>query len=107
MSEDLEKKTYYACLFEYYKNLLTTKQVDIFISYYDEDYSLSEIAESLNISRNAVWDTLKKVTSILDNYEQKLCLYQKDLELSKYLNKLKNHVDDEGLKIINEIEERE
>ena len=107
MSEDLEKKTYYACLFEYYKNLLTTKQVDIFISYYDEDYSLSEIAESLNISRNAVWDTLKKVVSLLKYYEDKLKLYSKDQLLKNYLDDLKKHVDAEGENIIRSIEEME
>lgn len=107
MSDDLEKKAYYAVLFEYYKNLLTEKQREMFISYYDEDFSLSEIATSFNISRNAVWDTLKKVISSLESYEQKLCLYQKDLDLSKKLEKLKQYVNKEGLKIINEIEERE
>ena len=57
MSENIDKKAYYAILFEYYKELLTDKQIDTFICYYNEDYSLAEIAEEFNISRNAVWDT--------------------------------------------------
>ena len=65
MSDSIEKKAYYAILFEYYKELLTDKQIDTFICYYNEDYSLSEIASEFNVSRNAVWDTLKKVISLI------------------------------------------
>ena len=107
MSENIDKKAYYAILFEYYKNLLTDKQIDTFICYYNEDYSLAEIADEFGTSRNAVWDTLKKVVSLLESYEEKLKLYEKDQKLNDYLNKLKNHVDDEGAKIIVDIEEME
>ena len=107
MSENIDKKAYYAILFEYYKNLLTDKQIDTFICYYNEDYSLAEIADEFGTSRNAVWDTLKKVVSLLEHYEEKLRLYQKDLKLKEYLEELKKHIDAEGEKIINNIEEME
>ena len=107
MSENIDKKAYYAILFEYYKELLTEKQIETFVCYYNEDYSLSEIAEEFNISRNAVWDTLKKVVSLLEHYEDKLKLYEKDLKLKEYLENLKKHVDVEGMKIIECIEEME
>ncbi|MBP3504607.1 MAG: hypothetical protein J6K18_05720 [Bacilli bacterium] len=107
MSENIDKKAYYAILFEYYKELLTDKQIETFICYYNEDYSLAEIAEEFNISRNAVWDALKKVVSLLENYEEKLRLYDKDQKLNQYLDDLKKHVDAEGLKIIDNIEEME
>ena len=107
MSENIDKKAYYAILFEYYKELLTDKQIETFICYYNEDYSLAEIADEFGTSRNAVWDTLKKVVSLLESYEEKLKLYEKDQKLSDYLNRLKNHVDDEGAKIIVDIEEME
>ena len=107
MSENIDKKAYYAILFEYYKELLTDKQIETFICYYNEDYSLAEIAEEFNISRNAVWDTLKKVVSLLEYYEVKLRLYDKDQKLNQYLDDLKKHVDAEGLKIIDNIEEME
>ena len=105
--KELDKKTHYTVLFSYYQSLLTEKQKDFFISYYDEDYSLSEIAVANSISKNAVWDALKKVTSQLDEYEKKLRLYQKDQFINEKLNKLKNHVDEIGLEIINQLEERE
>ena len=107
MSDSIEKKAYYAILFEYYKELLTDKQIETFICYYNEDYSLAEIAEEFNVSRNAVWDTLKKVVSLLEYYEEKLKLYQKDLVLKDYLEKLKNYIDAEGEIILKNIEEME
>lgn len=107
MSENIDKKAYYAILFEYYKELLTSKQIETFICYYNEDYSLAEIAEEFNISRNAVWDTLKKVVILLEQYEEKLKLYEKDLKLKEYLEELKKHVDATGIKIIESIEEME
>lgn len=102
---DLEKKDYYNMLYDYYKSLLTDKQQSIFESYYEQDYSLSEIAENLNISRNAVWDTLKKVVDKLEEFENKLLLYQYDLELDNKLNELKKYTNENGLKIIEEIRE--
>ena len=107
MSENFEKKAYYAILFEYYKELLTDKQIETFICYYNEDYSLAEIAEEFNISRNAVWDTLKKVVALLEYYEEKLKLYQKDQKLNQHLAELKKHVDTFGEEIIKSIEEME
>lgn len=104
---ELEKKDYYNTLYGYYGSLLTNKQQSIFESYYEQDYSLSEIAENLNISRNAVWDTLKKVIDKLEEYETKLHLYQYDINLEEKLNKLKKYTNEDGLKIIEEIREME
>ncbi len=104
---ELEKKDYYNTLYGYYRNLLTNKQQSIFESYYEQDYSLSEIALNLNISRNAVWDTLKKVIDKLEEYETKLHLYQYDINLEEKLNKLKKYTNEDGLKIIEEIREME
>ncbi len=104
---DLEKKDYYNTLYGYYKTLLTDKQQSIFSSYYEEDYSLSEIAENLEVSRNAVWDTLKKVIDKLEEYEKKLELYEFDLKLEEYLKKLEKCTNEDGLKIIEEIREME
>ena len=42
-----------------------------------------------------------------NEYEKKLRLYQKDQFINEKLNKLKNHVDEIGLEIINQLEERE
>ena len=104
---DLEKKNYYNSLYQYYETLFTSKQQEMFESYYVDDFSLSEIAENLNVSRNAVWDTIKKVIEKLEEYETKLKLYHNDLILNEKLNKLEKYTNEDGLKIIEEIREME
>ena len=59
-------------LFDYYNVLLTKKEQDIFIDHYEDDLSLQEIADNLNISKSAVGKTLKIVEKKLIEYEQKL-----------------------------------
>lgn len=104
---NIQKKDYYNFLYSYYQNLLTDKQRIVFENYYYEDYSLSEIAESLHVSRNAIWDLLKKVEHNLDEYEAKLHLFHQDKKLNEYLNELENHLDEEGKEILNKIKEME
>ena len=89
MNQNLEKKNHYNILYSYYQDLLTEKQKEVFENYYFEDYSLSEISLALKVSRNAIWDLLKKVERNLDNYENKLHLYQKNINLNKQLDLLK------------------
>ncbi len=102
---DLEKKNYYNVLFGYYGILLTEKQQNLFEEYYGEDYSLSEIAAEHNISRNAVHDTIKKVLSSLDDFEEKLGLYKKDQKLNKLFKEYENRID--CLELIKKIQEME
>ncbi|MDX9691931.1 MAG: DNA-binding protein [Acholeplasmataceae bacterium] len=83
--EVLEKKEQLNQLYDLYKNLLTEKQVLYYELYYHEDYSLQEIAEINQVSRNAVYDHLKKVEDHLYDYEDKLkLLYKQTMRLSIY-----------------------
>ncbi len=59
-------------LFDIYQEFLTPKEQEIFQLYYQEDYSLTEIKDILNISRSAIHNTLKIVENKLMNYEQKI-----------------------------------
>lgn len=70
----LEKKEYYTMLFDFYGSLLTDKQQNYFCDYYFNDLSLTEISTYYNVSRNAVFDQIKKTLKILDDYEEKLHL---------------------------------
>ena len=60
-----------------YGKLLTKKQYDVINDYYNNDLSLSEIAENNNISRQAVRDLIKKGESKLFEYEEKLNIMKK------------------------------
>ena len=58
--------------FDAYEKLLTNREGEIFKYYYYEDYSLSEIAENLNVSRTAIHNIIKKCENKLQHYEQNL-----------------------------------
>lgn len=87
-------------LFDYYNVLLTKKEQDIFIDHYEDDLSLQEIADNLNISKSAVGKTLKIVKKKLIEYEQKLELNKKNTEINRIL---KGNVSQKILDSINEL----
>ena len=64
-------------LYDIYKNLLTDKQKNYFEDYFYMDLSLSEIASNNEVSRNAVFDQIKRVEKALYDYEEKLHLKEK------------------------------
>ena len=74
---ELEKREKLIELYDLYSNLLTQKQRDYFENYYYDDLSISEIAINYNISRNGVYDQLKRVENSLFDYEEKLKLAYK------------------------------
>ncbi|MFL1695369.1 putative DNA-binding protein [Weissella kandleri] len=89
---ELEKTNRLNILFASYRALLTKKQ-DAYLSlYYEEDNSLGEIAEEFNVSRQAVYDNLKRSTQALENYEAKLHIYQNYLERQTTLTALQAYV---------------
>ena len=60
--------------------------------YYAQDMSLGEIAEQLDISRQAVYDIVKRSAAILEDYESKLGLLSKFLKQQTYLNQMEIHL---------------
>ena len=84
---------YYNNLYDIYSELLTENERTTFEDYYQEDFSLSEIAEDRDISRSAVQKTLKNVLEKLENYEAKLQIYVKN-------NKLHELLDEDDLTMI-------
>ncbi|MCK4648332.1 YlxM family DNA-binding protein [bacterium] len=61
-------------LFDFYGLLLTERQKEFVKLYFCDDLSLGEIAQRFRISRQAVYDTLKKARESLEEYEKKLSL---------------------------------
>ncbi len=74
---------------DFYEKLLTPKQQQICEFYYREDYSLSEIAELVSITRSAVHDTIKRSSSILEDLEKKLHSVSGFKQRMKYYEKIK------------------
>lgn len=94
----MDNRIYLINLYDYYGDLLTEKQQAYFEDYYFNNYSLKEISENCNVSRNAIFKQLKDVVNKLSNYEEKLKLYDKSL-------KIKAIISDFDDKIKKEIEE--
>ncbi|GAE29216.1 signal recognition particle associated protein [Halalkalibacter hemicellulosilyticusJCM 9152] len=61
-------------LFDFYQSLLTQKQRKYMSLYYLDDFSLGEIAEEFDVSRQAVYDNIKRTEAMLEGYENKLKL---------------------------------
>lgn len=72
---EIEKTNRMNALFEFYAALLTDKQMNYIELYYADDYSLAEIAEEFGVSRQAVYDNIKRTEKILESYEMKLHMY--------------------------------
>lgn len=91
MIKDIVQKT---LLFDFYGQLLTEKQRDIVELYYSDDLSLSEISEQIGISRQGVYDALKRAEGILEEYESRLGLVEKFLLQRSLLAKVSDMLDE-------------
>ena len=81
----MEKNVEISILCEIYGKLLTKNQLEILTDYYNNDLSLSEIAENNNITRQAVRDIIKKGENKLFELEEKLLIMEKMLKQEKVL----------------------
>lgn len=73
----LEERLYHSALFDFYGALLTEKQRRCLTMYLFEDLSLSEIGDALEISRQAVYDMLRRAEDTLVGYEARLGLLKR------------------------------
>ncbi|MDE7105596.1 MAG: DNA-binding protein [Anaeroplasmataceae bacterium] len=89
-----EKREEIISLYDAYSLLLTEKQRQYFESYYFDDLSITEISSNFEVSRNAVFDQLKRVNQILVEYEEKLHLIEKmkKIEHLEISSKLKEEI---------------
>ncbi len=97
---NFEKREEIIRLYDTYGALLTDKQKEYFENYYFDDLSISEIAANYNVSRNAVFDQIKRVISILIDYEEKLLFINK-IEKINNLN-ISDNIKEEILTILKE-----
>ncbi|WP_022792742.1 putative DNA-binding protein [Marinococcus halotolerans] len=85
----LEKTVRMNSLFDFYQPLLTNKQRLYLERYYLDDFSLGEISEEFNVSRQAVYDNIRRTETMLEEYEEKLGLYKKYQERLALYEQLK------------------
>lgn len=75
-------------LLDFYGELLTEKQRECFDLHYNEDLSLSEIAEQSGISRQGVWDNIKRAEAALQSIEEKTGLIRRFSESRREMESL-------------------
>ena len=64
-------------LLDFYGELLTNKQRECFDLHYNEDLSLAEIAEQLGVSRQGVWDNIRRAETAMEDIEAKTGLLRR------------------------------
>ncbi len=75
-------------LFDYYGDLLTERQRSCVDMRYNQDLSLSEIAEELGVSRQGVYDNLSRAEALLRNMEEKTGCVQRAMETRKAVREI-------------------
>lgn len=81
-------------LFDFYEPLLTEKQQTFLKCYFQDDFSLGEIAAEFGISRQAVYEHIKRAEQTLDAYESKLGLLAKFEQRMKLMESLHDALND-------------
>ena len=93
---EIEKTNRMNALFEFYAALLTDKQMNYTELYYADDYSLAEIAEEFGVSRQAVYDNIKRTEKILEDYEKKLHMYSDYIVRSQIFDQITEKYPDDS-----------
>ena len=88
----MEKNVEISMLCQIYGKMLTKKQYEILTDYYNNDLSLSEIAENNQITRQAVRDIIKKGENKLFELEEKLSFMEKTMKQEKLLQEIFNEL---------------
>lgn len=96
----LDKFVEIANLFEIYSSLLSEKQKEYLEDHFENDLSLSEIAKNNNVSRQAIYDNIKRGIALLYDYEDKLKFYQIKKNIREELMNLKKNYTKEKLEKI-------
>lgn len=90
----MEKNVEISVLCQLYGKVLTEKQYEVLNDYYNNDLSLSEIAENNNITRQAVRDIIKKSENKLYELEKSISLMKKILDEERIVTKINNQLNE-------------
>ncbi|MCS4486244.1 putative DNA-binding protein [Staphylococcus americanisciuri] len=106
---DLIKTLRMNYLYDFYQSLLTEKQRNYLRLYYLEDYALSEIADTFDVSRQAVYDNIRRTGELVEDYEHKLGLYRRFTRRQELYCAMREHINEPEIleRYIQELEELE
>ena len=95
MSKDL----YYSTLLDVYGKTLNKRQLDVMAAYYNEDLSLSEIADNMQISKQGVRDIIKRAEAHLMQLEMQLSFIEKARSREKLLIDIVKNIEEISLSV--------
>ncbi len=95
MSKDL----YYSTLLDVYGKTLNKRQLDIMTAYYNEDLSLSEIADNMQVSKQGVRDIIKRAETHLMQLEMQLLFIEKARSREKLLIDIVKNIEEISLSV--------
>lgn len=95
MSKDL----YYSTLLDVYGKTLNKRQLDVMTAYYNEDLSLSEIADNMQISKQGVRDIIKRAGAHLMQLEMQLLFIEKARSREKLLIDIVKNIEEISLSV--------
>ena len=90
----MEKNVKVALLFDFYRNMLTSRQAESIDLYYNEDLSLAEISEHMGITRQGVRDNIKRAENTLFDTKDRLGLASRFLKIKSDLLKIDDIIRD-------------
>ncbi len=90
---EIDNMAYESLLYDFYGVLLTDKQREVMELYHEENYSIVEIAKELKVSKQAIYENLRKSDAILRNYEAKLGLMLSLLRTRELIESVEGKID--------------
>lgn len=100
----MEKNIKMSMLLEIYEKLLTERQADTVDLYYNQNLSLSEIADEIGVTRQAVRKSLVEAEKNLEEFEKKLQVLEKQITRREKIDKILKKIKDESIaKLIEEL----
>ena len=86
----MEYRIYIINLYDLYGNLLTNKQREYFEDYYFNNLTLSEMSENYGISRNGIHKQIKDAEDKLNDYEEKIHIFERNKKIKELIKDYKN-----------------
>ena len=83
-----EGRLYRSMLLDFYGDLLTDRQRECYDLHYNDDLSLSEIAEHCGISRQGAWDNIRRASAAMEEFEEKTGLIGRFMKTEEELRRI-------------------
>lgn len=90
-------------LYDFYGELLTERQREVYEGVIQDDYSLSEMAEDLGVSRQSIHDMVKRCDKALQGYEDRLHLVERFVRMKEQVHEIQRIAAEQDLPEISAI----